>query len=138
MDYKLSEESAKMVLQQFLDYYEIDREDMPEDQAQAFDVACGKVIKAIRMGRLEVMESGAGLVVKQHLRNPPKDVDVIEYTEISGKAKLAMKNKTNTDNYGKIYSLMGSLSGLGETAIVGLKAVDLSLVECLGVLFLAV
>ena len=135
--YKLSHETAEQQFNVLADYYEIDGEGATQAQKERADVIKAKIIKAIRLGRVEISNEG-GIKVKQHLRNPAGEVATIDYAEISGKAKIATGGKTENDHYGRIYALLGSVSGLGETAILSLKGVDLSLAECLGAYFLEV
>jgi len=130
---KLSEESAQEQLNQLLDYYEIDFDDIPTDQKNSFDMIGKKLVKFIRQGRLEIkIEDGIQCI--QTLKNGST---VITYKELTGKAKTAMGTKSAEDGNGRIYALMGALSD-GEAAIMQLKGPDLSLAECLGAVFLAV
>lgn len=133
MEYKLSEEVAREQLDVLYDYYEIVFNELPADLKPALEGADRKLLKAVRVGRLEVGVDGEGvIVVTQNLRGGEQLV----YREIDGKAKVAMGGCDANDNYGKAYALMGSLCGLGETAIIKLKSHDLSIVECLGTVFL--
>ena len=132
--YKLSKESALNELNKMLDYYEIDIEEIEDEQLKAgINAAMGRAIKAVRLGRLQVKVEN-GIEVIQTTRSG----EVIKYREIDGEAKTSMAGKKSDDHYGKSYALMGSLSGLGESAIKKMKGVDLSLVEVLGMIFLAV
>ena len=143
----ISEESARESLGLFFDYYEIDATNVGggENAQEAFDSTIDRLADAIRKGRVEIEETESGLVVRQTLKNRAKtgtqdagSTAVIEYKEISGAAKDAMKHKKESDNYGKIHAMLGYLSGLGENAIKGLRGVDMSISECIGVLFLKV
>lgn len=132
--YKLSKENAKNEIQKMLDYYEIDIDDIEDkDLKRAIKSGMDRLMKAARLGRL-IVENENGFKVKQITRNNTE----ILYREIDGKAKMAMAGKDEKDYYGKSYALMGSLSGLGESAIAQMKGVDLSLVEVLGLIFLSV
>lgn len=134
MDYKLSEKSAKEILQQILDYYEIDINEIDDKEfKKAIKRGMGRLIKAIRLGRLEV-------IIEEEIKiiQTTKNGEQIEYREIDGQAKVAMGSKEENDIYGRSYAMMGSLCDLGESAIIKLKGVDLSLVEVLGMLFLQV
>lgn len=135
MEYKLSKKSAHDELNKMLDYYEIDIDEIEdEDLRKAILGGIGRLVKAIRLGRLEIkIEDGIKII--QTLRDGSKK---IEYKEIDGVAKMEMAGKNEKDYYGKSYALMGSLSGLGEAAIKNLKSVDISLVEVLGMIFLSV
>ena len=134
-DFKLSEESAKDQLQVFYDHYDIDLDSLPEDGKANLKLATDRLVRAIRTGHLEFMKDGT---IKQILRSPLGECPEIIYGELSGNNKLAMKSKATTDLYGRIYALLGSLSGLGETAITKLKGADLSIAESVGILFLQV
>jgi hypothetical protein len=133
--YILSKSAAKNELQKMLDYYEIDIDDI-EDKKMKASIKQGydRLIKAVRYGRLEIkIEDGITVIQKLKSGN-----ETLEYREIDGTAKTEMAGKQEDDYYGKSYALMGSLSGMGETAIKKLKGVDLSLVEVLGMIFLSV
>ena len=132
-EYKLGEEAAREQLDQLYAYYEIDFDDLPEDLSRVMRATDKKLVKAVRLGRVEVTLDDKGIIqVTQNLRNGAPLV----YREIDGQAKVAMGSKDDKDAYGKAYALMGSLCGLGETAITQLKSHDLSVVECLGTVFL--
>ena len=124
---KLSEDSAQEQLNQLLDYYEIDFNDIPTQQKDSFEMIGKKLVKFIRQGRLEI-KTEDGIQCIQTLRN---GTTTITYKELNGKAKTAMGTKSAEDGNGRIYALMGALSD-GETMIAELKGPDLSLVECLG------
>ena len=132
-EYKLSEESARHQLDQLYEYYEIDFDDSPKEIATALRATDRKLVKAVRHGRVEIALDDKGIIlVTQNIRNG----EPLVYREIDGQAKVAMGSKDDGDAYGKAYALMGSLCGLGETAITQLKSHDLSVVECLGTVFL--
>lgn len=126
----ISAEVAKEQLDSLVEYYDIDIESDDVDQARARQSACDKVIRAIRAGRLEINKET--MVVVQTLKNDNK----LTYRELDGKAKVEMGKRSNDDTHGKIYSLLGSLSGVGFNGITALKGKDLTLAESLGILFL--
>lgn len=133
--YILSKESAEIQLKKLFDYYEIELDEMDDqDLKEKIEMGYGRLIKAIRKERLSIKTDG-GIQVIQMTRDGK---EMITYREIDGKAKTEMAGKNINDFYGRIYAMMGSLSGLGEAAIKQLKGVDLSLVEVLGFIFLAV
>lgn len=135
IQYQISEESAMDVLQKILDYYEIDPYDMGDDSTQKiFEASLGRALKAIRQGRLKV-DDIEGLKITQTFKDSS---EALEYQIISGKHKMAMSGIKDDDNYGKIYALVGSMTGVGQTGIANLKGADLSLCEVLGALFLSV
>jgi hypothetical protein len=135
----ISEENARAQVQTFLDYYEINLEDVKNTEAKnGLDSTIDKVVKQIMLGKIEIREEADTIIVNQHLKKPMGEIKIIEYAELGGKHKVAMKDKGANDFYGRLYAMLGSISGLGETAIVGLKGTDLSACEALGVLYLNV
>jgi hypothetical protein len=133
--YKLSKETAQAELQKMLDYYEIDIDEIEDKELKkAIKAGYDRLIKAVRLERLQVITED-GIKIIQKLKS---NGSTVEYREIDGKSKMAMAGKDEKDYYGKSYALMGSLSGLGENVISNMKGVDLSLVETLGMIFLAV
>ncbi len=135
----ISAEVARQQLDELLDYYELDGESfLDENQKNIFDQTCERLKKAIMKERLSISGED-GIKVTQHLKNSyAGEVKVFEYAELAGKHKMSMGKHKDTDHYGKMYALLGSLTGMGETAIRNLKGPDLSTAECLGFLFLVV
>lgn len=128
---KLSHEVAEKQLQGFIDYYEIDVTNIEvETQRAAIRGACDKLIRAIEAGRLE-LNPGEGTAVI-HLKTGTK----LTCCELNGKAKVEMSRRPETDMHGRIYALIGSLSGVGFNGIQEMKGRDLVVVENLGILFL--
>lgn len=128
----ISEKVAIAQVQVLYDYYDIDIEEATGDQKTALQNANQRLIKAICKGRLTI-EDKDGLKVTQVAKNGDK----LEYKEISGRAKLAMKAGDN-ENHRRMYQLLGFLSGVGDSGIAKLTGYDLSIAECLGLLFLYV
>jgi hypothetical protein len=134
LDYKVSEETATSALNGFFECYEVDpkEEAISDDQRIAIDAAIAKVTKAIRLGKVTI----EGMIITQTLSKAPSEVTTVVYGEMTAKAKVEMGKKSQDDHYGRIYCLLGSLSGLGERAIMGLKGSDLSTAESIGIIFL--
>ncbi len=137
--YKISEEVAQDQLDMFLDYYEFELESLPSDQRMVVEYSLKRLNTAIRKGFLEIKIEDDTIKVTQILKKPPApDMTQIVYAELSGKHKIAMRDKKNEDQYGRMYSLVGSMTGFGETFFYSLKGIDISIAECLGGLFLLV
>lgn len=130
-EFKLTEEDARTQVQAFLDHYDFDPADLDDSSARVnVEQALKGLIKQVRRGKLEFRPDGTAT---QTLEGGTTMV----YAELGAQAKKSMKGDT-TDFYGKIYALAGALTGLGETAILKLKGVDMSIVENLGLVFLRV
>ena len=142
-NYILSKEAAESEVKKILKYYELDIDDIEDKEQKKFIKAnYDRLIKAARLGRLEV-KIEKGISVIQHCRlfdekgNSNALGEIITYKEINGEAKSATAGKEATDFYGRIYAVMGSLSGIGEDGIKKMRGVDLSLCEVLGAIFLS-
>jgi hypothetical protein len=130
---KIGRSTAEKEFQKFVEYYEID-EFENKDQQELFDSAKSKIVKAIIRGRLEISEVEGEFLIIQTTRKGQR----ITYREIDGQAKMESDKAGDGQNHGRIYSLLGYLSGDGQDAIKQLKGPDLSLAENLGAAFLAV
>jgi len=131
--FKVSAESAREQLDMLYEYYEIDFDELPEKLGTALKATDLKLLKSVRLGRIEISLDGQNTIkVVQNIRSG----DQLVYKEIDGKAKVAMGGKDENDSYGRAYALMGALCGVGEAGISQLKSHDLSVVECLGTVFL--
>jgi hypothetical protein len=129
MEYKLSEDVATAEIDELLDHYQIDAADVEQVRA--------KLIRFCRLGLVENVKDGAEFKVRQNFLYPPGEVKAVTYAEVHGKHKIAMDEHKATAAYTRIYSLMASLSGLPIDAFKDLKSVDISVVECLGAVFIA-
>ena len=129
---KISEKVARDQLDILLDYYDIELNKLTDDLKSSVDQSVEKLIRAVRRGQLQI-KNDDDLKVTQHMK---KGDSVIEYGILSGRSKTAMANKKDTDYHGRIYAMLGSMSGMGETAILSLTGSDLSVAESLGILFL--
>jgi hypothetical protein len=132
--YKLSVSSARSELKKMTDYYEIEIEEIEDENLRkGIQQGYDRALQAIRKGRLQVkVENGIKII------QTTKKGETIEYREIDGNAKAAMDGHPAEAYYRRAYALLGALSGNGEAAVKNMKGVDLSLAEVLGLLFLAV
>lgn len=131
---KISIESAREQINLFLNEYDVDFNDMPEKQAAVMESATKSLVKAITRNRLEIIEETDGLKFVQHLKNGT----VLKYKQPDAPSKRLLSKVSSDDNYGKIYVLMGYLSGEGANVIESIKGPDLSLIETIGTIFLLV
>jgi hypothetical protein len=128
----ISKENADEQLQIILDYYDIDASALPEKQASIVETVGLKIVKAIMRGDCEIKDvDGEPMVIQT-----TKKGSDLRYGVITGKSRTEMAKTTDNDHYGKIFSMLGSLSGVGKDAIESLKGPDLVLAEAIGMLFL--
>jgi hypothetical protein len=133
----LSKETAETQVLSLLEYYEFNLEALPQQLQAPIESALGHIERGVMAGRLEIEVEADTCVVKQHLKKAIAGFpNPIVYREVSGKAKIAIKDDSTT--YGKIYAFLGALSGEGAAIYQTMKGKDLSLAEALGSLFLQV
>lgn len=132
MKYKISKEVAEKQLDIFFDYYELDIEEdiASETSRDAVKASAKRIVKAIRSGRVEITNDD-GLKIIQIVGE-----EKLEYKELDGKCKILTDKYDG--NYAKIYAMAGYLNGLGLDGMKNLKAVNLSIAESIGMLFLQI
>lgn len=137
---KIPKENAEDQVQLFLDYYDIDPEEDAANKAhmESMKASIKKLVKHVARGRLEISQGKDGIEITQFIQFPINDVSELKYKVLTGRNKGQMKNADEADQHGKIYSLVGSLTNWTGDSIAKLQGVDISVVECLGVLFLVV
>jgi hypothetical protein len=146
--YIISEQTAHEQLDLFYDWYGIDYDEMLEAARQsqsdgALKLAENKVLKAIRYGAIEISEvadsSGEQtLSVLQRLARPVHGREEIEYKEVTGKARIAMKSNSNISDAARMYHFLGVLCGQGAEMFMQLRGRDIGVTDALGFLFLLV
>jgi len=138
-EFLLGEENAETEINIFLDYYDLWVDEITDkEQQQNLENAINSTILNIRKGYVAISEDEDGdVIIKQKLQKAKNDIKEISYnSKRLTKAKRQMKNADANDNFGKMYSLMGSLSGLGVDGVESLKGVDGKVLEGLSILFL--
>lgn len=130
-EFKLSEESAQDQLDIFHEYYDFYPEDVSEERmSKMLKEVENKILLAIRQGKLEISIVEGTIKVIQNLKS--SDGETVEYAELKGRHKVGMGKKSENDNHGRLYALLGSITGLGEQAVLKLRGADLGLAESIG------
>jgi hypothetical protein len=131
--YKISDKVATEQLIKLLSYYDIDIDNIEDKKLQQLmESVFNKTVQFIRMGKLEIkIENGVQII--QNTKN-----DKIIYTGIRAENKISMDAYEEKETHKRIYAVLGSLSGLGENAILKLEEQDMSCAECVGFIFLQV
>lgn len=132
---KISAENAKIEIDKIIEFYEI--EGASEDNVIKGIVA--KLMTAVSKARLEVEVSGDGISITQHLAKPIGALEKLVYGELTGGSKRAMARiKDDSDVFGKIYALLGSMAKEDAAIFEKMRAPDITTAEQLGMLFLQV
>lgn len=135
-DFILCEEVATKQVKSFLEFYKIDVEDWENGELileKLLDFCRMKLVTfKVEDGKMKILQT-----LYRYKDKPEPDQEIV-YSVIGGVNKKATDGYEETQRYAAMYSMMGSMSGLGEAAITKLEGFDLSLVECLAALFLKV
>jgi len=135
----ISEENAQKQVDLFSSYYEIEPDDIEnEDAKKAVAQMLNKLKRYVMKARVEIKIENDSLLIHQTLKKPVKNLTTVTYKELTGLARVRMKDRDENDNYGKVYSLMGGLCGESDSTMLLFSGVDLSTMETIGGLFLAV
>lgn len=133
-EYKISEEIAREQMQNLLDSYDIDADDLViENGPEWVATVINRIVRAIRSGNVEILSNGE---VKHNLVYPKGDVESITYRRVNG---IAMKARDKAKgNFEKDCAFMGSLGNMPNTAMSSMDPVDISIFQRIGQLFMVV
>ena len=138
-EYPISKMVAMDQVMNFLEIYDIDVEAIEDKKSKSgVESSLNKLVSYVRSELVELTEKDGKVTITQHLSHPKGEVSTLIYSEIQGKNKVAMDGKTETERYEMMYSLAGSLSGIGYDGILKLEGKDLSVAEVLGAIFLQI
>ena len=133
----LSEESAREQILEMLEFYDIDveRNEVEDAAGKSVENTLDNLTTYVRQGVLSVGRNAA--TGRLEVTHTLSGGEVLIYGEINAKAKLAMEKFDSKAGYSRTYAFMGSLCGLGKGAIEKLPAIDLGVVEVLGLVFMS-
>jgi hypothetical protein len=131
---KLSEESAREQMQNLLDSYDINKDDLEiENGPEWIASVINRIVRAIRAGHVEILDNGE---VTHNLVTPKGDISSITYRRMNG---IAMKERGKAKGtFEKDCALMGSLGNIPPNAMAKLDMVDISIFQRLGQLFMVI
>ena len=130
----LSEESAREQMEKLLKSYDIDKNDLEiENGPEWIASVVNRLVRAIKVGTIEVLDNG---VVRHNLVVPKGDTDSITYRRLDG---IAMKSRDKAKGtFEKDCAFMGSLGNMPASAMSKFDAVDISIFQRIGQLFMVV
>ena len=132
---KISEEVAEEQFDSFLDYFDIDFNDIEvEDGAEAARTMKNTLIRAIRRGALEINVEGE-FSIKQKLTHPIGEIDFITYTDKVARARLAMDHESPKRTQARMFAFMAALSETPVSQLIKMEGKDLSVFGRLTVIF---
>ena len=132
--YKMSVETARGQMQDFMDSYDIDQNDLVVDQGpESVETILNRLIRAIRTGQLEILSDGRA---RLNLIETFGDVKALTFERLTGTAQREFAKDKNT--FSSHMAQMGSLCNLPPAKLATLDPRDLSIVQRLSTLFTVV
>jgi len=131
--YKMSEETARTQMQDFMDSYGINVSILPEDQQSSMEYVVNRIVDAMRTGQVEMLEDGT---IKHRLTKQHGDASFLIYRRLTGAAENA--HAANKNSFDAHMAQMGSLCNLTKAAMSNLDAIDRSIAEKISLLFTSV
>jgi hypothetical protein len=134
----ISREVAEEQLFGWLDYYDLEYDNLLDEARQLCDRYCENLIAGVRKGKLTLNADGT---IKHQLEGKTK-VEVT-YQALSGKAKTqgsktSIEGSDETRQTRRMYAIMASLANLDENKIEEFHAIDMAYVEAIAFLYLNV
>lgn len=132
--YKMSEETARGQMQDFMDSYDIDQNDLVVDQGpESVETILNRLIRSIRTGQLEILSDGRA---RLNLVVEFGDTKALTFERLTGTAQREFAKDKNT--FSSHMAQMGSLCNLPPSKLATLDPRDLSIVQRLSTLFTVV
>jgi hypothetical protein len=132
---KLSESAAREQMQNLLDSYDIDQNDLEiENGPEWIASVINRLVRAIRAGHVEILDRGE---VRHNLVVPRGEVTTITYNRVNGYA-MKSRDKAKGGAFEKDCALMAALGNVSETFLASLDAVDISIFQRTAQLFMVV
>lgn len=131
---KMSEESARSQMQDFMDSYDIDQNDLVIDQGpESIDTILNRLVRAVRSGQLEILDGGRA---RLNLVVPFGGTASLTFERLTGTAQREYAKDKNS--FSAHMAQMGSLCNLPPSKLATLDPRDLSIVQRLSTLFTVV
>jgi hypothetical protein len=132
---KISEESARLQIENWLEYYGLNFSDIEiEDGEAAAKTLMNTLVRAIQKGQLEVAAEDE-LKVVHRLTRKIGEIDVITYEDKVSRARIAMDKVPAKHTQQRQYSFMSALCGLPASELSKLKAVDAAIFTRISLVF---
>ena len=127
MSNKLSKEAATAQIDNWLEYYGLDFNDIVKEEGkEAAETLMNTLTRAIERGELEILTEGE-FQITHNLKfpiqkNEGEKLEQIIYKDKVGKARIAMGDSKNI--HLQMYNFMGALSGIPGDMFSRLKGAD--------------
>lgn len=135
---KVSKENAELQVQALFDEFEMERKIDPDDPDS--EKYFPHMVKSVMRGRLEIVEEGAALQVRQIFKSDPRGKEKLVYEwrwrKLGiAKSRIGIVEKKGVELYGMSYKMAAPMLGLDIDQVCSLHPVDLSLVEVMAGFF---
>lgn len=124
---KISRENAELQIQEWFDYFLIDKEDIANEEGEeALNTIMNVITRGIQKGLLEI-NTEDGLMVRQHLRQDIDGISQIEYVDKVAKAKIAMGTSKTKNAQIRMNEFMSTLGDVPTQVLGKMQGADLTI-----------
>lgn len=116
---------------------DIDPSGMDEEDKKGFELAKGKLIRALGNGSLVITDSGEAVFTPQRPGSNWGDNPPLTFHERSGADMMGMDGKKDTQQYKKMFSALGGICKVSPSTFSKLTGSDLAVCESIFVLLMA-
>ena len=135
VDNKISRESAEAQIQEWFDYFLIDKEDIANEEGEeVLETVMNVLVRGIQKGLLEISTED-GLMVRQHLKKEIDGISQIEYTDKVAKAKIAMGTSKNKNVQLRMNEFMSTLGDVPVQVLAKMQGADLTILGRVALVF---
>jgi hypothetical protein len=136
-DYEISEGEAFKQMGDFMDYYDINVNDIVISEGpDAIETILNRLIRGIRSGMLEIkLDAKAGIIIEQHLKYSPEPT-TLRYSKLVARHKKAMGG--SKDDEVRMIKFVAAITSIPEAEIGKLVGPDMSIMSRLATLFMVV
>lgn len=140
--YVVDKETAQVEFDRWADSWDIDTDtdEMTEDDAMAFGVAAGSLVRAIRRGILTIDEDGTPTYTPRYANTEGSgasgDAEALEFKVPKGDAALAFDRHKDSQNVHKLNSYMARMIGKEAKFFARMDERDSKVCRAIALLFL--
>lgn len=133
-DIKVAKDVAELEFDRFIDSMDLDvnTDGMDDDEKKDLSLHKGRVVRAIMVGSLVINEEGEPVFTPQR-----QDRDPLTFHEPGGDTLMAMDRKKASQEIGKMFVAMASITKTHSKGFSDMKMADLKICLAITTLFLA-
>lgn len=133
-DYKVAPEVAEAEFERFVEAMDLDLDtaQMDDEDRKSLEQQKSRIVSAIQKGSLVVNDIGEPVYTPIRSEN----ADAIHFREPTGASLMAMDRKKKNEDVGKMYAIMGDITGNHANRFAKMVLSDLKVCQAVTSLFL--